>query len=440
MFYRLIIDNYLSFCTPQQFDMFPNNKRTTLKNHIYFNASVPVLKSSSIYGANDAGKSNFIKAMLFLKLFCTDINFIVTSDWYEKNHFLLTKEQNNAKPISFVIEFSKNNRAYIYTIEISRTGIKNEELYKSSVGKKHDNELIFRRTRENIDTIREQMVPDVKKILKRQIKVHPFSSLFVINKLSHIISDEDVGIAASWFEKNLDVITANYKLPWLIDILSKTPEMMDYVKRIFKKVGLGINEFKIEKQDFDEWFNNEGKSKLSNEEINKLPDEENHFFVRMENNKNLFSISEENGVRLVKELIFNQIGQKGYKRDMDITTQSDGTIRLLTLVPAFYKGVTSESTIFIDEIERSMHPILMKKLIKYYSSTKTKGQIVFTTHLTFLLNQQELLRPDEIWFIEKEDGATHMYSLNDFKEHNTISLENGYLDGRYGAIPNINCL
>jgi hypothetical protein len=54
-----------------------------------------------------------------------------------------------------------------------------------------------------------------------------------------------------------------------------------------------------------------------------------------------------------------------------------------------------------------------------------------------LINQQELLRPDEIWLTEKENGNSKMYSINNFKIHNTINLENGYLDGRYGAVPQL---
>ena len=42
-----------------------------------------------------------------------------------------------------------------------------------------------------------------------------------------------------------------------------------------------------------------------------------------------------------------------------------------------------------------------------------------------------------MWFVEKKDGQSYAYSLNDFKVHNTISIENGYLEGRYGAVPYI---
>ena len=69
-----------------------------------------------------------------------------------------------------------------------------------------------------------------------------------------------------------------------------------------------------------------------------------------------------------------------------------------------------------------------------YSLQKTTGQLIFTTHQTCLLNQ-DFMRTDEVWLVEKKNGGSHMYSLNDFKIHNTINIENGYMEGRYGAIP-----
>ena len=122
---------------------------------------------------------------------------------------------------------------------------------------------------------------------------------------------------------------------------------------------------------------------------------------------------------------------------MRITAQSDGTVRLLTLIPAIYEAINKQKVVFIDEIDNSIHPNLMFSLLQFYGAKQSKGQLVFTTHTTRLINQQELLRPDEIWLTEKDHGNSKMYSINEFKIHNTINLENGYLDGRYGAVPQL---
>ena len=100
---------------------------------------------------------------------------------------------------------------------------------------------------------------------------------------------------------------------------------------------------------------------------------------------------------------------------MKINAQSDGTVRLLTLIPALYGAMFDGKTIFIDEIDYSVHPNLIFNLLKFYANHPTDGQLIFTTHNTHLLKQQELLRPDEVWLTEKEEGNTRMYSLNDFK-------------------------
>jgi hypothetical protein len=99
--------------------------------------------------------------------------------------------------------------------------------------------------------------------------------------------------------------------------------------------------------------------------------------------------------------------------------------------------VLSERKVFlIDEIERSIHPLLIKELVRKFSDDHaSQGQLIFTTHESNLLDQ-ELFRQDEIWFAEKNsDGETDLYSLSDFKEHKTLDIRKGYLSGRYGSIP-----
>ncbi len=33
------------------------------------------------------------------------------------------------------------------------------------------------------------------------------------------------------------------------------------------------------------------------------------------------------------------------------------------------------------------------------------------------------------------EGSNKLYALSEFKEHHTIDIRKGYLNGRYGAIP-----
>ena len=93
---------------------------------------------------------------------------------------------------------------------------------------------------------------------------------------------------------------------------------------------------------------------------------------------------------------------------------------------------------FVDELETSLHPILVRELLKllFNSTTNPKGaQVIFSTHNTVLLDSS-LLRRDQVWFTEKTpEGATHLYPLTAYQPRKDEALAKGYLAGRYGAIP-----
>ena len=46
-----------------------------------------------------------------------------------------------------------------------------------------------------------------------------------------------------------------------------------------------------------------------------------------------------------------------------------------------------------------------------------------------------MLRRDQVWLSEKENGATRTYSLTDIRTRKGDNLERGYLQHRFGATP-----
>ena len=122
---------------------------------------------------------------------------------------------------------------------------------------------------------------------------------------------------------------------------------------------------------------------------------------------------------------------------LPLTEESDGTQRLLNLIPALHHLRTSSGVFFIDEIDRSMHPILVWKFLEFFlkSCNNCQCQIIVTTHESNLLDL-DLLRRDEIWFAEKDlEGATRLYPLTDFKVRKDLEIRKHYMQGRFGAVP-----
>jgi len=90
----------------------------------------------------------------------------------------------------------------------------------------------------------------------------------------------------------------------------------------------------------------------------------------------------------------------------------------------------------IDEFDRSLHPQLTRKFIKDFGSLRPelRRQLIITTHEARLM-ELEALRRDEIWFTEKNNGITDLYSLEEFKERKDRRIGKAYEEGRYGGLP-----
>ncbi|MDR1700912.1 MAG: ATP-binding protein, partial [Lachnoclostridium sp.] len=130
----------------------------------------------------------------------------------------------------------------------------------------------------------------------------------------------------------------------------------------------------------------------------------------------------------------------GNREDLfDYFDESDGTKRLFDLLPLFFKD-NSKSVIFIDEIDRSLHTILTRRFMElfYLFAKENSCQLIATTHDINLLDL-DLLRQDEIWFVDREkNNSSKIYSLNKFKERFDKKINKEYMLGRYGAIPIFN--
>ena len=429
MILRVILKNFLSFNERVQFDMFPNMKRTSLSNHIKVLVDrLPVLKMAAIYGSNGAGKSNLLKGINFLKAVATNKNFL-DREHLEKYIFAL-KENTGTMPIELVIEFvTQSGVPFIYSVEIMNTGITFETLQVSGLGSE-ENQNIFTRKDGKIEYA---VTPsdEVSNMVLGWIEKYPFASLLTINNDMPVLTDKNIGIAQKWFEDELTIIGLHSFNPALIGIFKNDKEINQFASELFKVIDLGIDGIKVETENFEDWMSTHD---ISNLPMDKLKGMRSGVLSEVVDFRNTRANTVEDGVQKISQMMFRQFAEKGFLKDMDIQAQSDGTVRLLSLVPALYDAMKSAKTVLVDELDHSIHPHLVRELVRYFSTQETNGQLIFTTHQTCLLNQ-DFLRTDEVWMVEKKDGGSHMYSLIDFKIHNTINIENGYMEGRYGAIP-----
>ncbi|MDE6015590.1 MAG: ATP-binding protein, partial [Acetatifactor sp.] len=129
---------------------------------------------------------------------------------------------------------------------------------------------------------------------------------------------------------------------------------------------------------------------------------------------------------------------------ISLKEESSGTLKMFALYPSLKEVLDSGSTLFVDELNARLHPLLVRNIILTFLSPEINtrnAQLIFTTHDVWQFTN-ELLRRDEIWMVNKDrDGVSELYSLVDFKDEdgNKVrrdeALAKKYLTGNYGAIP-----
>jgi uncharacterized protein len=437
MLIRFVVENIFSFDERKEFQMIPLKTLKTLKHHVYNMETLNLLKMASIYGANGSGKSNLIKSISLLqKLVLNEIS----GDEIKSSIFKFHDPEKTKQILA--VEFFQEGTPFYYGLEIKDGVIATEELYLSGLGKK--DKLIFeRKTDESMKTdisFSEEFEKNEENRMLKHILVTEFVKpdepiIGLISRRENKYFDA-VKRAKRWFETLL-IITPTSKIALNPILTGSNPSLnKEELEKVVSGMNFGIKNILTEKTELMEYLGKNDQSQA--EGIISSVEKSKEKSIRLINNskKTDVSVIKEDDKYFVLKPVFRHKGKMDRVVDFDINEESDGTIRIIDLIPALIVASKSQRVIIIDEIERSVHPILIKELVKEFSeSDSTNGQLIFTTHESNLLDQ-EIFRQDEIWFTEKDQNAsTDIYSLSDFKEHKTIDIRKGYLCGRYGSIP-----
>lgn len=430
MIIRFTASNFLSFKEETEFNMLTSDAKRH-SHHVYNHQNVAILRAAAIYGANGAGKSNLIKAIGFLKNLALGEN-ILTS--YQQ--FKLTKELID-NPSELGIEFEMNGVIYAYGISFNYEQILNEWLYKVTVGR--DDELIFERhTDENhVNKLHfsEKYLQTEKdkyflEFYEKEL-LPPTASFISSTKNDHF---EEIQLIKHWFEHKLVFVLPDFRPAEMFGSLFMQPDL----RHLYSKM-MALFDTGLQKIDFKKYTLEDANFSLVNTKKRESLErffKENPKKIQIDTkSKSVHIYSYENEKIVISELIGFH-GEGDNTVEFSLEEESDGTIRILDFLSIFFLLSIDDTVFIIDEIDQSIHPSLLKSFLKNLMDlTNTKGQIIFTTHESNLLDL-DIFRQDEIWFAEKnKEGATQLYSLADFKPRYDLDIRKGYLNGRFGAIP-----
>ena len=130
-------------------------------------------------------------------------------------------------------------------------------------------------------------------------------------------------------------------------------------------------------------------------------------------------------------------GKDGNDYPLNLFYESEGTMKSIMLFIYARRAVLDNKSIFVDELNVKLHPLLLKFIVDLFYDETSSAQLIYTTHDTTLMDKR-FFRRDQIWFVQKDEfGYSELVALSDFKVRSDASFEKDYLAGVYGGIPNL---
>jgi len=314
MLIRFIASNFLSFNEEIEFNMLAGSYRTH-KHHVYNAGKLKVLKGAAIYGANGAGKSNFVKAIDYLKRLIEDG---VLSKSITQNKFKL-ELINRTAPTEFEIEFYYKRKIYAYGFSINGNNIKKEWLYLSGIDK--EDKLIFERKKEKNG---KQTINLTSKHLKTQ-KDRLLIELMEENLLKDnelflskwdSLKIKDISNVWEWLHNHLCIVYPNDKYLKFFSAMTE-PKEFEKLNKLLKTFNTGLNELKVESIDLDTFFgkDNEIDKKVILEKLESGDNE--YLFMTFQQEKIL--VAKEGDKGFVKRLVGIHKNRNDEKITFDLT-------------------------------------------------------------------------------------------------------------------------
>ena len=433
------IENFRSFASEETLNLAASNRVTG--QHDNHAISIPgneekVLRTAVIYGANGAGKSNIFKALHFLR--SAALQPKKKGAGTNRDPFRFTEGPD--KPTSLDLQFIAGEKLYRYGVKIDDHHINEEWLVLIDKGR--EKELY-----ERVTTPEGQVKINAKGLKLSGDKVKalatiggPHNQTFLATVYATLEESDygpDLTPVIDWFEDKLTLIRPNAAYGSLGSLLVEDPSFLEFASDFLRSSATGVNHLKPNKTEIsEEQLQNLLPKEVLSEVISDLEDEGETIVKIGDGKEIIIEKSDENHYFLLTIQAVHET-KAGKTINLDIKEESDGTLRLLNLIPALHYLRTNGGVFVIDEIDRSMHPLLTWKFLDFFLKccSGEQKQIIVTTHESNLLDL-ELLRRDEIWFTEKgEDNATKLYSLSDFKIRTDLAVRKHYLQGRFGAVP-----
>lgn len=374
-----------------------------------------LLRCAGIFGANASGKSTVLRAATYLRSLISATRKF-RSDEPLRAYEPFALEARNRSPVLLGATAVIRGGVYQYVIEFTRTRFVHERLIQLSQDK---DEVLFDRKNQQVSGL--WLADEQFNLLSQDFR----ENALLLSLADRLTPNLAKGIAVGL--RSLLVSRDATGFDWPDDRMERT------AKRIRDDGG------------FSRWLLS--RLRAADTGVVDLHSEE----VRIVTEINPESAHEDEvdpvtDVQTSFRLALLHQGKDG-PVPLSYYRESAGTRRLIELAPLLYdlSHTDASRAAFVDEIDASIHPVLLQKLIHSFNCdpriAAARSQLIFAGHELNLLDEEakhNVLRRDQVYFTEKDAwGVARLRSLAEFKERNNLNLRRRYLQGRYGALPSL---
>ena len=419
------VENWMSFRDPTTFSMVASRERQHGERVPKLGKyQTRVLSIAAIYGGNASGKTNFFKALNFVKTLVvegTRPDSLIPIDTFRLD------DRWKSRPSRFAFELLIDETIYDFSFAVNQKEVLEERLVKiTSTSEK----VLYDRRDGNLSFDKSFSKDDFFPFVFRGTRDN---QLFLTNSVSQNI--DDFKPVYDWFKNKLILVAPDTRFGLFERFLYEGHPLYTAMNEMLPQLDTGIARLRRIKIPLE----NISLTEQEKTDLQEKVKEGNSVRLTREN----IVITREKGELIAEKLVTFHLKPDGTEARFEIPQESDGTQRIIDLLPAFLdlSAQTPQLVYIIDEIERSLHPLLIRQLLEEYlsnCSTETRSQLLLTTHNVMLMDQQ-LLRRDEMWVTERnKSGVSSLFSFSEYKDvRYDKDIRKSYLQGRMGGIPRI---
>lgn len=369
---------------------------------------------AAIFGANASGKSTIMRALVFL------VRAVHTPG--ERLYYPYLLQSPPGPQTTYTLSFTHEQVRYDYRVQADKRGaIALETMHAYPKGTAR---LLFeRRTQEN-STVTVKAGPSLKGATREVNKITQPDQLFLA--VARQYGHESLAPIAQTLTRSFSLtnnVSSRRKntVTLMRQVLDNIGQWERYLSVLAQVADIGITHIEVDRQE--------------------LPPKLIHAIGVRDAAGVYFHPSDEDMLEGANAIFMYHRGANGKESRLGLNAQSDGTLGWLALVSQAVGALQQGGMLVVDELDSSLHPTLAAELVSMFKNpdmNRTGAQLIFTSHDATLLGNipMRLLDSPEIWFTEKNDeGASEIFSLEEFDTRPKSNIQKQYLTGAFGAIP-----